>query len=49
VQKLNGGKYVFYSDVAADSPAFMLGDFEVVPASFNVLLPGAKTITVLKR
>jgi Dolichyl-phosphate-mannose-protein mannosyltransferase len=49
VQKLNGGKYVFYSDVAADSPAFMIGDFEVVPASFNVLLPGAKTITVLKR
>lgn len=49
VQKLNGGKYVFYSDVTADSPAFMIGDFEIVPASFNVLLPGAKSITVLKR
>ena len=28
-QKLNGGKYVFYSDVAADSLPFKLDDFQI--------------------
>jgi hypothetical protein len=49
VQQLKGGRYVFYSDVTADSPAFTVGDFDVVPASFNVLLPNAKSITVFER
>jgi hypothetical protein len=31
-QKLSGGKYVFYSDVTADSPAFTIDQFEIVPA-----------------
>jgi hypothetical protein len=28
-QKLSGGKYVFYSDIAADSLPFKLDDFEI--------------------
>jgi Dolichyl-phosphate-mannose-protein mannosyltransferase len=31
-QKLSGGKYVFYSDVTADSPAFTIDHFEIVPS-----------------
>jgi Dolichyl-phosphate-mannose-protein mannosyltransferase len=32
VQKLSGGKFVFYSDVTTDSPAFTIDQFEIVPA-----------------
>jgi hypothetical protein len=31
-QKLSGGKYVFYSDVTADSPAFTIDNFQIVPS-----------------
>ena len=31
-QKLNGGKYVLYTDITPDSPPFMLDEFEIVPA-----------------
>jgi len=32
VQKLSGGKFVFYSDVTTESPAFTIDQFEIVPA-----------------
>ena len=37
VQKLRGGKYVFYSDVTPDSPSFGIGEFEILPAPFGFL------------
>ena len=37
VQKLSGGKYVFYSDITPDSPAFGIGEFEVFPTLFGFL------------
>ena len=37
VQKLRGGKYVFYSDITPDSPAFGIGEFEVFPTLFGFL------------
>jgi len=36
-QALHGGKYVFYSDITADSPSFKVDDFEIVPALFAVI------------
>src|SRR6266516_3225211 len=37
VQKLRGGKFVFYSDVTPDSPSFGIGEFEILPAPFGFL------------
>ncbi len=37
VQHLIGGKYVFYSDITKDSPAFKLDDFEIVPSLLGFL------------
>jgi len=34
-QQLMGGKYVFYSDVTKDSPAFKIDEFEIVPSLFS--------------
>jgi hypothetical protein len=48
-QKLNGGKYVFYTDLTPDSQPFMISEFEVAPSSFNVLRPDEKRITLLLR
>lgn len=31
-QNLNGGRYVFYTDITGDSPSIRIDDFEVVPA-----------------
>jgi hypothetical protein len=37
VQKLRGGKYVFYSDITPDSPSFGIGEFEIIPSLFGLL------------
>jgi len=37
VQKLSGGKYVFYSDITADSRSFGIGEFEIFPTLFGFL------------
>jgi hypothetical protein len=42
-QKLNGGRYVFYSDITPDSPSFTLGEFEIVPALFGFIPPQARS------
>ncbi|HEY2383277.1 MAG TPA: hypothetical protein VGK48_19040 [Terriglobia bacterium] len=34
-QKLNGGRYVFYTDITADSPPIRIDDFEIVPAGIQ--------------
>jgi hypothetical protein len=44
VQKLEGGKYVFYSDVTPDSPPFTVDEFEIVPALFGFMPPQAGSI-----
>ena len=36
-QSLRGGKYVFYSDITKDSPAFKVDEFEIVPSLFGFL------------
>jgi hypothetical protein len=41
-QKLKGGKYVFYSDITADSPPIRIDDFEIVPALYGFLPAQAK-------
>jgi Dolichyl-phosphate-mannose-protein mannosyltransferase len=33
VQNLSGGKYVFYSDITAESSSFMIDGFQIVPTS----------------
>jgi 4-amino-4-deoxy-L-arabinose transferase-like glycosyltransferase len=43
-QKLNGGRYVFYSEITPDSPAFVVGEFEIVPALFGFIPPQVRTI-----
>jgi hypothetical protein len=35
MQKLNGGKYVFYTDITVDSPSIRLDDFDIVPRSLS--------------
>jgi hypothetical protein len=43
-QKLSGGRYVFYSEITPDTPPFMIGDFEIVPALFGFVPPQARSI-----
>jgi hypothetical protein len=38
-QVLQGGKYVFYSDITPDSPSFTVDQFEIVPALFGFIPP----------
>ena len=38
-QQLNGGRYVFYSDITPESPAFMVDQFEIVPTLFGFMPP----------
>jgi hypothetical protein len=35
-QKLNGGRYVFYTDITADSPSIRVDDFDIAPRSLSV-------------
>jgi hypothetical protein len=44
-QNLSGGKYVFYSEITPDTPAFMVDDFEIVPALFGYIPPQAKAVS----
>lgn len=37
LQKLSGGKYVFYSDISHESTPFTVDGFEIVPAPFGLL------------
>jgi hypothetical protein len=36
-QKLRGGRYVFYTDITADSPSIRIDDFDIVPAPYGFL------------
>jgi hypothetical protein len=46
-QRLNGGKYVFYTDITADSPSIRIDDFDIVPALFGFLPSQARSLTAL--
>ena len=39
-----GGKYVFYSDITKDSPAFKVDEFEIVPSLFGFLPQAARPL-----
>jgi len=43
-QSLKGGKYVFYSDITKDSPAFKVDEFEIVPSLFGFLPQAARPL-----
>jgi hypothetical protein len=34
-QKLQGGRYIFYTDITVDSPPIRIDDFDIVPAPFG--------------
>ena len=44
-QQLKGGKYVFYTDITADSPSIRIDDFDIVPALYGFLPPQAKSVS----
>ena len=48
-QKLNGGRYVFYTDITADSPSIRIDDFDVVPSLFGYLPAQARSLATSHR
>jgi hypothetical protein len=44
---LQGGKYVFYTDITPATQPFMIDDFQIVPALYGFLPAQAKSGTAL--
>jgi hypothetical protein len=44
-QPLQGGKYVFYTDITPATQPFMIDEFQIVPALYGFLPPQVKSLT----
>jgi hypothetical protein len=46
-QKLQGGKYIFYTDITKDSPSIRIDDFDIVPTVAGFVPPQARSMSAV--
>ena len=46
-QGLQGGKYIFYTDITKDSPSIRIDDFDIVPTVSGFVPPQARSMSAL--